>query len=107
MAYRDPDDFLDQTKLDALTMEVGRINAAAGLLKINAGAIIGDDAILASADKVSRKVRHKRWRALYPVRELVHAATAALRHAADRLDAEWDQSEENLCALREGRRRHR
>lgn len=107
MVYRDPDDFLDQVKLDALTREVGRVTAAAGLLKINAGAIIRDGVILASADKVGYKVRHKRWRALYPVRELVHATAAALRYAAYRLDAEWERSEESLCAPRDGRRRHR
>lgn len=107
MGEQDPDDFLNQAKRDALTAAAGRVVHAAGELKIDAGEIIGDEVKLVSADQLSRKARIRRWRALYPVRELVHTATSALRHAADRLDAEWERTEDSLCALKDGKRMRR
>lgn len=106
MAVRDPEGFLDRTKLDLLTMAVGNISHAAERLKIDAGTVIKDGCILAPAEKLDRKARLERWRALYPVRELVHAVTRQLRATADRLDAEWERTEDSLCGLSDGRRRH-
>lgn len=108
MANYDPVEFLDRSKLDALTMEVGRLCRLASTLKIDAGMIIRDDCQLIAADKLKRQDRMTRWRRLYPVRELVYAAVTDLRAAARRLDAEWERAEDSLCALgQQGRQSRR
>lgn len=101
MTKPDPEGFLDRAKLETLTMAVGRVTHLAGSLQIDAGRIIKDGCVLAPADKLRRKARLRRWQQLYPVRELVYTTTAALRHAAACLEAEWERTEESLCELNE------
>ena len=104
---KDPERFLDPLKLQTLTVEVGRLVHLAGTLKIDAGSVIKDGCILVQTDQLSRRARVARWRRLYEVRELVYRAATELRHAAARLDAEWERTEEGLCALNDGHRRSR
>ena len=104
--HKDPDPFLDSLKIQGLTMQAGQISALASALKIDAGGIIKDGCVLIAAEQLKRKGRLRRWEQLYPVRELVHTAARELRAAADRLDAEWQRTEDGLCALGDGHRRH-
>ena len=107
MAYKDPEHFLDSSKLQDFTIAVGRVTALAATLKTDAGAVIKDGCVLIAAERLTTKGRLKRWGQLYPVRELIHAAVRELRAAADRLDAEWQQTEDALCAPDDGHRRRR
>lgn len=103
MAQKDPERFLDPSKLQGLTMQVGQITAHAAALKIDAGMIIKDGCMLVAPEQLTAGGRTARWRQLYPARELVHAAVRELRAAADRLDAEWERTEDGLCGLSSGR----
>lgn len=107
MAQRDPESFLDFSKLQGFTMRVGQITVLAAALKIDAGAVIKDGCMLVAPGQLTQGGRIARWRRLYPVRELVHAAVRELRAAADRLDAEWERTEDGLCDLSSGRDRLR
>ncbi|MDP3727464.1 MAG: hypothetical protein Q8R35_02370 [bacterium] len=105
MPEKDPAGFLDHLKLQALTMQTGQAIAWAQSVGINAGKVIKDGCVLPPVEKMSRKARVARWRQLYPVREMVLSVTAELRHAAARLEAEWERTEEGLCGLSEAHRR--
>lgn len=98
---------LDRTKLDALTINVGQLTASVRALGLSVGTVSKDGALFTPADKLHRRARIARWRKLYPVRELVHALTGELRAAANRLDAEWERAEEELCATSDGKRARR
>ncbi|OHA09705.1 MAG: hypothetical protein A3A44_01325 [Candidatus Sungbacteria bacterium RIFCSPLOWO2_01_FULL_60_25] len=86
-------------KIQRLIMYVGAIVGAADELHLDAGAFLESDFTATPPDQLTRRGRLKRWGQLHVVRSLVHAASHNLRHAAARLDAEYQLLEEQLCAL--------
>ena len=89
----------DEAKIRDWTMGVGQIVAQADALTLEPKSFLREGFLAVSAERLTRRGRIARYRQLYPVRELECRLAEALRQAARRIDARYEQVETELCAL--------
>lgn len=90
--------------IQGLTIDVGNLTANARKICLDAGTILAKGFSATPPEQLTRRGRMKRWAQLHAVRSLIHRAANDLRHAAARLDAEYQLLEEQLCALEKQKR---